>query len=186
MITEQQYEQSAQEIGCKVAAIKAVSEVESSGGGFLPTGHPKILFEPHIFWKELRKLGITPIESDICYPVWGTKPYGKPSEQPARLEKASQINREAALKSCSWGLFQICGFNYKLCGCETLQEFINKMYKSEDFHLQLFTQYIKNSNLDDELINLDWKGFARGYNGPSYTKNQYDTKLQKAYNKYNV
>ncbi len=184
MISEQQFIESAKRIGCSVAAIQAVAEVESSGGGFLPTGEVKILFEPHIFWKELRAKGITPVISDICYPKWGTKPYGKSSQQHARLQKAVAIDREAALRSASWGLFQICGFNHKTCGCATIQEFINKMMESEDSQLALFTEYIINSHLDDELKGLDWKGFARMYNGPAYAKNQYDTKLAKAYNKY--
>ena len=34
--------------------------------------------------------------------------------------------------------------------------------------------------------NKDWKGFARGYNGPAYWKNMYDTKLKNAYLKYSL
>jgi hypothetical protein len=181
MITEKQFIASAKKIGCHVAAVKAVATVESSGGGFLESGKPKILFEPHIFWKQLRLAGIKPVVSDICYPVWKTKPYGKVSEQHSRLERAAMINRDAALMSASWGVFQIMGFNYKKCGCATLQEFINGMYESEDKQLELFVNYIINSHLDDELINLDWSGFARGYNGASYAKNNYHTKLKNAY-----
>lgn len=184
MISEQAFIDAAQKLKCSVAAIKAVAEVESSGGGFVDGGKPKILFEPHLFWKELRKVGITPIVSDICYPTWGTKPYGKVSQQHARMEKAALIHRDAALKSASWGLFQICGFNHKACGCVTLQDFVNKMYQSEDAHLELFVNYIESSHLDDELINLDFKAFARAYNGPAYYKNAYDKKLLAAYNKY--
>ena len=62
--------------------------------------------------------------------------------------------------------------------------FINKMMLSEDSQLELFTNYIINSHLDDELRNLDWAGFARGYNGASYAKNKYDVKLKTAYSKY--
>lgn len=192
MISEQAFSDNAAIIGCDVAAIKAVSQVESGGSGFLTTGEPTILFEPHIFWKQLRLLNIDPNKilfenpeySDILYSVWGSKPYGKMSAQHARLAKAATINRDAALKSASWGKFQIMGFNYAACGCLTLQDFINEMFKSEDDHLACFTAYIKASHLDDELINLDWKGFARGYNGPSYTKNNYDRKLAIAYNSF--
>lgn len=184
MITEEQFIKSANILGCSVAAINAVAEVESAGGGFILPGVPKILFEPHIFWKELRSAGITPVVSDICYPVWKTRPYGKSSEQHGKLQQAVLINKEAAFKSASWGMFQVMGFNYKSCGCTTIQEFINKMYQSEDAHLELFVNYIKASHLDDELRELDWAGFARGYNGASYAKNRYDTKLVTAYKKY--
>lgn len=181
-ISEQKFKEAASKIGCNVRAIKAVYKVESKGSGFLPNGHPIVLFEPHIFWKNLKKVGITPTISEICYPKWNIKPYGKVSEQPARMEKASKINRDAALKSSSWGLFQILGENYKECGCKTLQEFINKNYESEEAQLDLFVNYILNRNLDDELIGLDWKSFASQYNGPLYFKNNYDGKLSTAYN----
>jgi hypothetical protein len=192
MISDKAFADSAAIIGCQVAAIKAVSQVESGGSGFLPTGEPTILFEPHIFWKQLRLVNIDPAAllaqhpeySDILYPVWGTKPYGKVSAQHARLARAVAINKEAAFKSASWGKFQIMGFNYAACGCSTLQEFINDMYASEDLHLQCFTTYIKTEHLDDELRNLDWAGFSLGYNGPLYRKNGYDTKLAAAYNSF--
>jgi hypothetical protein len=188
MISEVQFKQSAQDLRCEVAAIKAVEKVESGGAGFLPDGKPVILFEPHIFWKELRAVGVNPETicgfDDILYPKWGTKPYGKVSQQHARLERAVTIHREAALKSCSWGKFQILGTNWKMCGCTSIQDFINKIYQGEDKHLELFVNYVKSAYLDDELRLKDWKGFARGYNGPLYYKNQYDIKLKKAYESF--
>ena len=186
MITEEAFKDAAKAIGCDVAAIKAVAEVESSGSGFLPTGEPKILFEPHIFWKELRKRNINPqdylpLNADILYPTWGTMPYGKQSEQHGRLQRAIKINNEAALMSASWGKFQIMGFNYRTAGFQLLQSFITAMYKDEDSHLLAFTNYIIATHLDDELREQDWSGFARQYNGAAYHKNKYDEKLVAAY-----
>jgi len=194
MITEQRFKDSALRIGCSLAAIKAVAEVESGGNGFLSTGEPVILFEPHVFWKQLRKKGLDPQKilannpeySDILYPVWGSKPYGKSSQQHARLQRAVKIHRDAALESASWGKFQILGLNWPSCGVKGLQEFINSMLKSEDDHLDMFDDYVVKNHLDDELRNLDWKGFARGYNGELYWKNNYDKKLAAAYAKYKV
>jgi len=188
MITEQAYKDSAAIIGCEVAAIKSVAEVESSGNGMLSDSQAKILFEPHIFWKQLRRLNIDPQSipdaSDILYPVWGTKPYGKVSAQPQRLERAIAINREAALMSASYGRFQIMGFNFSTAGYNDIEEFYAAMNSGEDEQLKAFTTYIKNTHLDDELRNLDWKGFARGYNGAAYAKNNYDKKLAAAYAKF--
>lgn len=191
MITEQQYKASASELNVDVAAVKAVADVESGGEGFFSVGVPKILFEPHVFWKELRRVGIDPHQhvlgnDDILYPIQGTKPYGKFSQQHSRLERAAKIHREAALKSASWGKFQIMGYNYQLAGYTTLQDFINAMYKSEDEHLKAFVSYIKSRFLDDELKAKDWKAFARQYNGSLYWKNKYDTKLAAAYKKYSA
>ena len=189
MISEKQFADSAASLRVEVAAIKAVAEVESSGDGFLADGQPKILFEPHIFWKQLRAKGIDPNlfmeeNPDILYPTWKSGAYGPVSKQHDRMEKAAKINRDAALMSASWGKFQIMGFNWKLCGTASLQEFINEMYKDEDSHLKCFTNYLKSTFLDDELRNHDWAGFARGYNGPQYVKNKYDVKLRAAYLKY--
>lgn len=191
MISENQFNDSALLIKVEVAAIKAVAEVESSGDGFLPDGKPKILFEPHIFWKQLRLRGIDPTlfmeeNPDILYPKWKPGAYGPVSKQHDRLQRAAKINREAALQSASWGRFQIMGFNWKDCGCAVLQDFIDAMYRSEDEHLRLFTNYIRSSHLDDELRGRDWAGFALAYNGPMYRKNNYHIKLKTAYDNFSL
>src|ERR671917_272606 len=56
-----------------------VYTVESNGSGFLKDGRPRILFEGHIFWKQLTDKGIPPGpyvkgNEDILYPKW-TKQY---------------------------------------------------------------------------------------------------------------
>jgi len=44
-LTEDDYKEAAQKLGCDVAAVKAVSEVESGPhGAFLSSGDPVILF----------------------------------------------------------------------------------------------------------------------------------------------
>jgi len=132
MITEKAFNDSAALIGVDPATIKAVAEVESSGDGFLPSGHVKVLFEPHVFWRELKTRGIDPKtitgSEDILYEKWGSKPYGKNSAQPERLERAIKINKDAALSSASWGKFQIMGFNYELAGFATLDAFVAAMH----------------------------------------------------------
>lgn len=191
MITDLKFQQEAERLNIEIASIKAVAEIESSGSGFLQTGEPKILFEPHVFWRELVKRGVDPTQyitgnEDILYQVWGSKPYGKVSEQHARLQRAAVINREAALCSASWGKFQILGLHWSSCGCPSLQVFINKLYKDEDSHLELFSDFVISSGLTDELRNHKWKEFARQYNGPGYARNNYDTRLQQAYEKYST
>ena len=186
MITDSQYEKSALLIGCDVPAVKAVAEVESKGSGFLSNGDVMILFEPHIFYGELKLKGITPTVSDICYEKWGTKPYGKYSEQWPKLNRAIQIDETAALKSASYGKFQILGKYYYECGCKDVQEFVAAMKKDESEHLRLFTNLIISRGLQQALKKLDWVAFAKAYNGAGYAKNQYDIKLAKAYQKYNT
>ncbi len=192
MITEKAFNDSALLLNVEPETIKAVAEVESSGDGFLASGHPKILFEPHVFWKQLKERGINPVATlaanpgseDILYPKWGMKKYGKNSEQPARLERAIAINKDAALSSASWGKFQCMGFNFELAGFATLDAFVAAMHIDEDQHLHAFVNFVKNKKLVDELQRKDWAGFAFGYNGSGYKENKYDEKLAAAYNKF--
>ena len=76
------------------------------------------------------------------------------------------------------------GFNYPMCGCETIDDFVGKMKRSEGSQLDLFTEFIKRNALGGYLRDLDWAGFAKAYNGSGYRENKYDEKLESAYNKY--
>lgn len=183
-LTEQDYQQGARELECEVPAIKAVVEVESSGDGFLPTGEPVILFEAHIF-DRLTQGRFRKSHPHLSSARWDRKLYGPTGQhQHKRLAEAVSLNRDAALQSASYGKFQVMGFNWRVCGYSSLQEFINAMYRSEEDHLQAFIGYVKGRNLDDELRRKDWAGFAFGYNGSGFSANKYDVKLAKAYKKY--
>ncbi len=189
MISKIEFQNCAKALDVDLATIMAVAEVESAGNGFLESGVPKILFEPHVFWKQLKAKGLNPLDyakgnEDILYPVYGSKPYGDVASQHGRLTRACKINREAALRSASWGAFQIMGYNFYLCGFMTLQAFINAMYAGQDEHLRAFTGYILKTGLDDELRNKAWAQFAVQYNGPLYMRNKYDVRLKAAYKKF--
>lgn len=180
-LTEQDFIDAAKILNCEVAAVKAVAEVESRQNGFQPNGEPTILFERHVFSKRTGR------KFDTTHPsISNKKPggYGKTSEQHGRLQLASTLDKNAALMSASWGKFQIMGFNFTLAGFNTLQSFINAMYKGEREHLLAFINYVKNTGLSDELQRKDWVNFARLYNGADYKKNEYDKKLAAAYKKY--
>lgn len=190
-ITEQQYKLAADDLGVEVAVIKAIDEVESAGDGFTDDGNVKILFEPHIFWRELKKNGKVPEKyvngnDDILYPKWKKGTYGKVSQQWSRLDRAMKIDEQSALASASWGKFQIMGFNYIQCGFKTLNAFVDAMKLNEYEHLKAFVNFVKHNKLDKYLIAKDWAKFAERYNGAGYKLNKYDTRLAKAYEKFLV
>jgi hypothetical protein len=185
-LTDEQIKAAAEAAGLEYAMLKAVAVVESSGDGFLPDGRPKILFEGHIFWKQLKAQGLDPAKfvrgnEDVLYQTWTKVPYKGGAAEYPRLEKAEAIDRDAALRSASWGLFQVMGFNWSLCGFDTLQNFIDAMYRDEAGHLEACLGYIKGAGLIQSLKRLAWGAFAKGYNGPGYAANQYDVKLARAY-----
>jgi len=184
-ISEVEFNQAANIIGCEVEVIKAVAEIESRGYGFSSNGLPKILFEGHWFHRLTNgRYSNDSRYETISYAKWTRKWYGNQDNENDRLALAVSLDRIAALQSASWGAFQIMGFNYKKCGFIKLQEFINAMYKSEGEHLMAFIGYVMNRHLDDELRDKDWARFAYYYNGPGYQVNKYDVKMQAAYLKY--
>lgn len=171
------------------ASIKAVVDVESSGSGFFKNGKPKILFEGHIFWNQLQAKQISPSKHQkknpsIVYPKWTKRHYIGGSKEYKRLEIAKKINEEAALKSASWGMFQIMGFNHYAAGYNTVEAFVKAMQSSEENQLNSFLTFVKNKKLKSALTNKQWAKFARAYNGAGFKKNQYDKRLANAYKKY--
>ena len=189
-LKEEDFVRSAQTLQVEVATVKAVQEVETGGrGGFFSADRPAILFEGHIFWNQLKKQGKTPEDylpgnEDILYPKWTKAHYKGGKGEYERLEKAMKIDHEAAISSASWGLFQIMGFNHKICGCDTVGEFVSKMKENEGAQLDLFTAFVQSNKLDSYLREKDWAGFARRYTGPAYAENKYDQKLKAAYEKH--
>lgn len=186
-------ESLAKQFGLEVAVILAIKDVESGGKGYLKDGRPKILFEGHVFWKELKQAGKNPAtlqkgNEDILYPTWDKSKYAGGAGEYPRLEKAMAIDKIAALKSASWGEFQILGNNHKLAGYPDVESFVEaiKTQGENNSNLMALLNFLKNNNLLKFVqgANKNWAGLARGYNGKAYKKNQYDTKLEAAYNKH--
>ena len=183
-LTEQDYVSAASILGVELAAVKAVCEVESRGNGFLPTGEPVILFERHWMYKLMKRKGLTPPPNS---PVAMMKSGGYVGGQGEhkRLQEAVLLDRESALQSCSWGLFQIMGFHATHLKYKNIQEFVNAMYKDEASQLEAFIRFIiKDQRMHIALKNRDWAAFAKAYNGPAFSKNSYDVKMKAAYEKY--
>lgn len=171
---------AAARLRCELAAIKAVAEVESRGDGFFPSGRPKILFEAHIF-SARTKAKHDAVFPDISSPAWNPALYAYGEREYDRLEKAMILDRDAALKSASWGRFQVMGFNHEIAGYPSVQQFVSAMCASERAHLDAFVSFVIGNGLDVAIRSKDWTRFAKGYNGPQYAKNQYDEKIKAAY-----
>ena len=215
------YQAAASKLGVDIASVRAVASVESKGNGLFSDGRPVILYERHIFYRELlnkrNKEAKARIEkenpnvignalaiivanelrnikneldklalqhSTICNAqaggyIGGIKEYD-------RLAKAETIDKECALRSCSWGAFQVMGFHAEFLGFKDVFEMVE--YATTDAgQLDIFIRFIqKNPNLLKAMKARDWANFARQYNGPSYEKFQYDVKMASAYKLYNA
>ena len=181
-------DKTAESMGVEPAALRAVLTVESGVFGFDKSKRPKALFERHKFYKNLKDkpdVLLQAINAGLAYPKWGEKPYPKGSDAVyTEIEAACALDLNAALLSVSWGLGQIMGSNYKLAGCDSVQEMVEQAKESEVAQLKQMVNFIKATGLLDELQRKDWAAFAKGYNGPQYALNGYDTKLAEAYEKY--
>jgi hypothetical protein len=164
--------------------IRAVVEVETgNGSGFDSKGRLKMLFEPHVFYRELGEVKrATAVNKGLAYRKWGEKPY--PSDSYPKMQEAMKLDRAAALRSASWGLGQIMGGNHKAAGFQTIDEMLVAFMRDEDQQLQAMVNFIITNSLDDDLREHNWATFARGYNGPGYKKHGYDTRLAVAFSKW--
>jgi N-acetylmuramidase len=171
-------------LGCDPAAVKAVCQVESSGGGFLPDTRPKILFEALKF-HEFTDGNYDDSHPNISSPEWDQSLYGPGGvHQYDRLFEAMALDEESALKSASWGMFQIMGGNSGRCGFVAVRDMVAAMIESEGAQLDAFAAFVASDHLMlTALQSQNWATFARLYNGRSYAKNQYDVKLAAAFNK---
>jgi len=178
-------------IGVGEDELHAVLDVETRGGGFDKQGRPKMLFEPHIFYRELKAHPAALKEAvnlGLAYRKWGTRKY--PRDSYPRLLKAIALcerfglSIRFALRSASWGLGQIMGFNHLLAGYPSARAMVLDFLDDEEKHLNAMVEFIRSAGLDDELRRHDWSGFARGYNGPGYAKHGYHKKLAAAFKKW--
>ena len=183
LLDEKDFVDAAKLLRCEVATIKAIAEVESAGAGFTKDNRPKILFEGHWFNK-LTHNRFRESHPELACKNWDEARKYYKQNQYERLMKAKQLDPIEAMKSCSWGKFQIMGFNHSLCGHSDIISFVNDMYVGEHRHLFAFIQYCMNRRLDSYIRDKIWAEFARLYNGPRYKENKYDEKLEKAYKKY--
>lgn len=160
-LTLADYQRAALALNCEEAAIMAVAEVESSGNGFYTDGSLKKLFEPSWFKRLSTKTA-------------------------TNYSAAYQLDPANAMKSASWGKFQIMGFHYEDLGFKSVKAMVDYFAQSEVHQLNGFIAFIRLRNLEDELRTHNWPGFAYRYNGENYAKSGYHTKMAAAYAKYNA
>lgn len=192
MLSDQDYQKAANSIGCDTAAVKAFASVESAGSGFLPDGRPKVQFEPHVMFRRVKsKFGEKYAQMMAeQFPDQISRGYGKYLPLVREHEEmgiaADNIDRDCALESASWGAFQIMGYHWNYLGYESLQQFVNAMYRSEASQLDAFVRFIlRDHRLVKALQTKDWETAARIYNGPAYKKFNYHIKMQEAFNRFN-
>jgi hypothetical protein len=162
--------------------LKAVSLVESGGAGFDTKGRPKILFERHLFWRFTNgKHGNDTSLASIS----ASKGGGYSHSSWDKLGRAAGKSVFKAFEAVSWGKFQVLGMWWDELGYPSPVEMAYSTVTSEDAHYEMLVRYIEMNKMQGAVRALstnpaDCRAFAKGYNGPAYTKFKYDEKLARA------
>lgn len=182
-LTESDFKQVAEELGVEVAAIKAVVVIEAGHKmeGFWAPGIPVINFDPTMYSRYKNTARDRSGDKGATVPS-GLKGYAL--KEWTQLTNARKTNKQGADMGTFWGMFQIGGFNYKLCGCESVEEMVERMSTSELEQLELFATFLVKTGMVSDLRNKNWAGFARKYNGASYARRGYHTKMANAYKRF--
>lgn len=192
-LTEEDYEEVAQMLDVDVAAIKAVVDIETGRQheGFWAPGKPLINFDLTMYRRFAPRSGVSLSKAKKAHPEIFRRPdarrYGSyQAAQQARLDAACDIDTVSAYQSTFWGMFQIGGFNWRKCGCESVQQFVELMSRSERSQLELFARFIENSGMVDAVRRHNWLQFALKYNGPKARSRGYHKRLAASYKRHSA
>lgn len=157
---------AAEDLGCSVAALRAVWQVEASGSPFRRDGTLERRFEPH---KLARPDG-----------TYKTSMALSPSAREAKFAAAYARDPEDAMRATSWGGPQIMGFNHADAGYDSAGAMVRAMAASEGEQLRAFVRLIRSWGLAPALRAQDWRTFAARYNGNANVA-VYAARMESAY-----
>ena len=173
--------------GMEAAALAAFVETESGGVAYeLHDGRkePLIRWECHYFDRlcastvrdKARAMGLSNPKALAV-----ANPKSQQDRWDKLLKPAMELDKQAALESCSWGLGQVMGANWKMLGFASVLELVDTARSGVEGQIELIARFIDKTGLKGALARHDWATVARGYNGPAYKTNRYDEKMAAAY-----
>lgn len=169
----------AKDFGIDAKAFAVVISVETSGAGFLDDGRPKILLERHYVYRLATQEQRNQLPADLCYPTRGG--YKGGAAEWDRFEKVAAVSLDLAIQSCSWGLGQIMGANWKDIHEVSPQGMMWSAARDEFKQLvQMGGFIVSKSGLKAALNAHDWPSVAKLYNGPAAVA-EYAPKLEAAF-----
>ena len=190
-ISDNDYETAAKELGVEKEVLMAIASQESKHASFKAVKQATILFERHKMYSLLIKKGNTKASVDALskkYPSIVNEDSGGHNDMTSyeKLKIAKSIDYDCAVQSCSWGKFQVMGFNYANL-YSSPRELEKAMNMCELQQFKYFVLYLKKTNgMVDALKNKNWERIATLYNGPNW-KNQnpeYANNIKRYYNQF--
>jgi hypothetical protein len=216
-VSKADIEAAAADLRCDASSIYAIARQESAHSSFITVGGrkvPTILYERHWFRKltSPHQKPPSPYDADhheICGPAYHRTEKNKQGKivdkitqvapvdddiygpsglhQYQRVTKAYRLDKSAALQACSWGKFQIMGFNFKAAGFNDVFAFVKAMSTGDPAHIKAFLKFAKsNPVLLDGLRTKNYEKIAEGHNGASWrsVNPEYATNLEKFAKEY--
>ncbi len=187
-LTATEIEKAAREFGLEPAALLAIAEIESAGQVFAKVdgrNEPLIRFEGHYFDRRLSGAKQDKARAaGLASPTAGT--VANPRAQAARwqmLDRAADIDHQAAYESTSWGLGQVMGAHWRWLGFDDVDALVTEARSGAAGQARLMARYLDKAGLTDALNRHDWEAVGHGYNGPGFRKNGYHLKLADAYSR---
>lgn len=174
----------AARLGGSPKQVAAVAKVESGGGAFFASGHPKALYERHYFFKRWQiKI---PFLSDPAPGGYTMDADGDGiNDSWEKIADAAMRSPIPAFESASFGKFQIMGAWAQKMGYANAIEFAYALSRSETAHYDALARYIERFGLVAAFRAIsskpdDCRAFAKGYNGAGYAKFDYHIKIAEA------
>lgn len=134
----------------------------TSETGFRDNGLPQELLERHWFHK------LTGGKFDAVAPEVSDAKAGGYLTQPAEWDRfltAYELAPHEALMSTSWCIAQIMGFNYKVCGFDSVEAMVEAFLQSEDNQLWAFAKFLVSCGIDKDLREGRYRDAIGKYNG---------------------
>lgn len=195
----------ARKLRVEPALLQAIIKTEARASGFqwgIFKGskylEPIILYECHVAYRVIvAKSGLeeanrlAKAHPDIINPkpYYSKKnpyKYGLYANQHKKLQKCVAVaGYDVAMQAASWGIGQVLGENWKMCGYDSVRAFINDAYGSEKTQLTMMCNYLKGKKgMLVAMQEFNYDKIAYLYNGEDYAVNDYHTKIEKAHIAY--
>lgn len=167
----------ARRAGIPLPVLKAIRKVESRGK---PSA---IRFEPHLFHRHRPDLAarVPYTRSDRGYSLVATE------TNAAALERAMEAHPEAAIRSASFGSYQVLG-GYLLEAYPGAPGDAYAAFKSNPSEASdlMVAAWFKDNRRARDAANSnppDFRALAKAYNGPNFHVHKYDERLSAAWEK---
>lgn len=169
---DKDYQRGAAGLGAEPLNLMAVSAIESSGENFWTLGNKQVaVIRPEAHWfSHYTGHKYDQSHPHISRPSWDPSVAAKSrAEAWDQFEEMAGLNHNAAIRSTSWGPFQIMGFHAETLGYDP-DQFVDEIDgPDDDGQMDTFVSFVK---ADPRLLRAirrgDWDTWETVYNGGGY------------------